>query len=119
MRSNAGRWIGDILRNAQRARVFVGELTPEALAADELRLYGALHALTLVGEAAKRVSPEVRARFPAVPWKAMAGLRDVIVHQYDELDVEAIHRTATRDAEHLIRQLPSLLTALDSWDDER
>lgn len=118
MRSNAGRWIADILRNAQRARVFVDELTPEALAADELRLYGALHALTLVGEAAKRVSPEVRARFPAVPWKAMAGLRDVIVHQYDELDVEAIHRTATRDAEHLIARLPSVLTALDGSVDE-
>lgn len=68
--------------------------------------------MTLVGEAAKRVPPVVRQRFPGVPWKAMAGLRDAIVHQYDELDVEAIHRTATADTQMLIGRLPSVIAEL-------
>lgn len=112
MRHRAARWIGDALQNAERARAFVGDLTAAELAGDPVRLYGTPHALMLVGEAAKRIPPEVRARFPDVPWKAMAGLRDVIVHQYDELDIDAIHRTATHDVEHLIGRLRAVLAAL-------
>jgi uncharacterized protein with HEPN domain len=117
VRPRAARWIADILRNVERARAFVGALASDELARDEVRLYGALHALTLIGEAAKRVPPEVRVRFPDVPWKAMAGLRDVIVHQYDELDIDAIHRTATHDAERLIERLPAILAALGGRQD--
>jgi uncharacterized protein with HEPN domain len=105
-------WVADILRNAERVQAFVGALSAGELARDEVRLYGALHALTLIGEAAKRVPQEVRQRFPDIPWKAMAGLRDVIVHQYDEVDIEAIHRTATEDAQMLIDRLPAVIAKL-------
>jgi uncharacterized protein with HEPN domain len=105
-------WLADILRNAELARSFVGASSAAELGRDEVRLYGALHALTLVGEAAKRVPPDVRQRFPDIPWKAMAGLRDVIVHQYDEVDIEAIHRTATEDARMLIDRLPAVIADL-------
>jgi uncharacterized protein with HEPN domain len=105
-------WVADILRNAERAKRFVGTLSAPELARDEVRLYGALHALALIGEAAKRVPPDVRRRFPQVQWRAMAGLRDVIVHQYDELDNEAIHRTATEDVARLIDRLPDIIAEL-------
>jgi uncharacterized protein with HEPN domain len=112
----AGR-VADILHNAERAKSFVGALSVTELARDEVRLYGALHALTLVGEAAKRVPPDVRQRFPDIPWRAMAGLRDVIVHQYDELDIDAIHRTATEDAQMLIDRLPGVIAELLASDE--
>jgi len=105
-------WVADILSNAHKAREFVGALSAADLAIDEVRLYGALHALTLVGEGAKRVPPDVRERFPGIPWRAMAGLRDVIVHQYDELDIDAIHRTATVDMQNLISQLSEVIAVL-------
>jgi uncharacterized protein with HEPN domain len=105
-------WVADILSNAERALAFVGVLSTAELARDEVRLYGALHALALVGEAAKRVPQEARERFQDIPWKAMAGLRDVIVHQYDEVDIEAIHRTATKDAQMLIDRLPTVIAEL-------
>ena len=43
----------------------------------------------------------------------MSGLRDVIIHQYDELDVEAIHRTATQDVQLLLDRLPEVITVLE------
>lgn len=55
---------------------------------------------------------DLRRRYPDIPWKAMAGLRDVIVHQYDELDIDAIHRTATIDAQALIERLPRVIADL-------
>jgi uncharacterized protein with HEPN domain len=43
--------------------------------------------LTIIGEATKRLSMAFRESHPQVPWKDMAGLRDVVVHDYDEIDL--------------------------------
>jgi uncharacterized protein with HEPN domain len=44
----------------------------------------------IIGEATKRLSPELRDRHPYIPWKQMAGLRDIIVHEYDDINLEGV-----------------------------
>ncbi|MGH3897971.1 MAG: HepT-like ribonuclease domain-containing protein [Pseudonocardiaceae bacterium] len=61
----------------------------------------------VIGEAAKQVSPETRARFPGVPWSDVARTRDRLVHHYFDIDLDVLWQTVTVD-------LPQLLTALDS-----
>ena len=46
--------------------------------------------LEIVGEAAKRVSPEMRQRAPGVPWREMAGMRDKLVHDYFGVDLDLV-----------------------------
>jgi uncharacterized protein with HEPN domain len=41
-------------------------------------------------EATKRLSPELRLLHPGVPWRAMAGMRDVLIHAYDQVDLEEV-----------------------------
>lgn len=41
----------------------------------------------IIGEATKRLSPELRQAYPDVPWRAIAGLRDVLIHQYGNVDL--------------------------------
>jgi len=47
---------------------------------------------TIIGEATKRISTEFRDRHPELPGKQMAGLRDVIVHEYDDINLNIIKR---------------------------
>ncbi|GAB4440462.1 MAG: DUF86 domain-containing protein [Cyanobacteria bacterium J069] len=61
--------------------------------------------LTIIGEATKRLSNEFRDRHPTIPWKKMAGLRDVVVHDYDDLNLDII-----RDIVEL--ELPLILPLL-------
>ncbi len=72
---------------------------------DNLKQSAILHQLLLLGEASKRLSPELRMEFAEIPWKQMAGLRDHIVHAYDSVDVDEIWVTVARD-------LPDLLPLL-------
>lgn len=61
----------------------------------------------IIGEAAKQVSPETRARFPDVSWSDAARTRDRLIHHYFDIDLDVLWQTVTVD-------LPQLLTALDS-----
>ena len=46
--------------------------------------------LEIIGEATKHLSPDLRARHPELPWRRVAGLRDVLIHQYMGVDLEAV-----------------------------
>jgi len=48
--------------------------------------------LEIVGEAIKRIPDELRAQYPSMPWKRMAGLRDVLIHQYEGVDLGQVWR---------------------------
>jgi uncharacterized protein with HEPN domain len=61
----------------------------------------------IIGEAAKNVSPETRATLPQVPWRAIAGTRDRLVHAYFDVDLERLWQIVAAD-------LPPLAAALES-----
>ena len=64
--------------------------------------------LMVIGEAAKRLSMEFRESLPQVPWRRMAGMRDMLIHNYDQIDPQAVWDAATEHIPELIRMLESL-----------
>lgn len=65
-----------------------------------------LHHLEIIAEAAGRLSPELRASHPQVPWPAMMAIRNVLAHEYFGIDVERVWTTVERD-------LPPLRVAVE------
>jgi uncharacterized protein with HEPN domain len=49
-----------------------------------------IRCLEVLGEATKRLSREIRIEHTQVPWRAMAGMRDVLIHAYDQIDLEEV-----------------------------
>jgi uncharacterized protein with HEPN domain len=68
-----------------------------------------LRQLTIVGEAAKRVSNEFRKSHPEVPWRRVAGFRDVVVHDYFKVDLEEVWRIVQGDVPALIAVIEPLV----------
>ena len=67
-----------------------------------------LHQLLIVGEAVKRLSQELRAGNPKIPWSEMAGMRDVLIHGYDQVDLEEVWKTASVDIPDVLARIESL-----------
>lgn len=96
----------DVLTAARRAAEFAAGLTLEQLGADLKTQSAILHQLLVLGEAAKRLSEGFREAHSAIPWKAIAGMRDRIIHGYDDVDLPEVWRTIESD-------LPPLMAALE------
>jgi uncharacterized protein with HEPN domain len=67
---------------------------------------------TVLGEAAARVSSELKDRHPEIPWRRPADLRNRIVHGYWSIDLRILHTTATEQLEPLVKALRSVLDEL-------
>jgi len=90
-------YLSDIVDAIDAAHSFVVGMDFEQFRTDRRTVYAATHALEIVGEAAKRIPDPVRLRYPAVPWRLMAGMRDRLIHGYDTVDLDVLWKTITED----------------------
>jgi len=96
----------DILGAAKAAVAYLGNADRSALEKDGKTQSAVIHQLLIVGEAVKRLSLGFRSDYPGVPWKSMAGMRDRLIHEYDEVDLNEVWKTVRFS-------LPPLITALE------
>ncbi len=68
-----------------------------------------LRNLEIIGEAVKQLSPGLRARSPEVPWSRIAGMRDVLIHQYFGVDLDTVWNTVERRIPELASAAKGLL----------
>jgi uncharacterized protein with HEPN domain len=110
-------YLRDIVEAAEAiARYLAGRRRAEFLA-DEILARAVLQRLTEIGEAASRLSSDVRGRHPSVDWRRVAAFRNFAVHAYFALDWEIVWVAATVDAPHLAAQIAGILAQDDPTKD--
>jgi uncharacterized protein with HEPN domain len=75
-------WVADILFAIADIRADTAGMDFAAFAADPSTVRAVLYSISVIGEAAKNVSPAFKEAYPGVPWRAVAGTRDRVVHEY-------------------------------------
>jgi uncharacterized protein with HEPN domain len=95
----------DILEAARLALEYVRGKAREEFLADVQLQDAVIRRLAIIGEAARRVSDETRAAIPSLPWHQMVGMRNIIVHEYDDVDLDVVWDAVTRDLPPLVADL--------------
>ena len=104
----------DIIQAGQLVLQFSQGLSREQLAADLRSQSAILYQITIMGEATKRLSREFREQHPGVPWDDVAGMRDIIAHQYDRIDFDIVWQVIQRNIPELLDMLIPLLPIQNS-----
>ena len=99
----------DMLNAARKlTRRFPGVTRAAFEQSDDLQCF-AFWVITVVGEAAGKVSPEFRREHPEVPWREATAMRNVRIHQYAKIDLDRVWAAVTVSAPRLVRTLEPLV----------
>jgi uncharacterized protein with HEPN domain len=89
-----GREIDDYLNDIREAIAEVEEFTRgmdyESFAADKKTVNAVIRSLEVLGEATKHIPASFRRKHPEIPWTRMAGMRDVLIHDYMRVDLRTV-----------------------------
>ena len=102
-------YLRHILDSIERIERYIEGLTEHDFLVDELRQDAVIRQLSIMGEAVKQLSDEIRDDYPSVPWQDIAGMRDKLIHDYLGVDLEAVWGTVTRDLKPLKNVVQNIL----------
>ena len=99
----------DIFLAGQRVLEFAQDLSRDELETDRMRHSAILYQIEIMGEATKRLSNDYRNQHPDIPWREIAGMRDIIVHQYDRIDFDVVWSVVKTNIPALLKLIAPLL----------
>ena len=102
-------YVEDIADAMEKAEILLQDVTYDLFEADFRINFAVVRALEIVGEATKRLPMTLRAQYPNIPWKQMAGMRDRIIHGYDTVDLEIVWDVIKRDIPKIKPQIQQIL----------
>lgn len=102
-------YVRHMIDTSKKAISFVTDISREDFDRDEKLRLALTHLLQIIGEAARRISPEFRAIYPQIPWKAIVGMRSKVVHDYLNVDEDVVWETVQNDLAPLVRKLEKIL----------
>lgn len=103
-------YISDILRAIDLIGDFVAGMNYEVFCKDEKTKSAVVMQLHIIGEAAKHVPDDLRNKYPDVPWKQLAGMRDRLSHGYFEVDYTIVWKVVESNLPELRPAIQAILS---------
>ncbi len=88
---------------------FTSNSNREELDNDRKLSLAVVHLLEIIGEAANKLSPEFREKYNRVPWSAIVGMRNRLIHGYFDIDLDIVWKTVDSDIAPLLKEIKSIL----------
>ena len=86
-------FLQDILEAIADIETFTAGVDFEGFQANREKVLAVVKSIEILGEAVKKIPNDLRSQYPEVPWKSIAGMRDVLVHEYWGVDVNVVWAT--------------------------
>ncbi len=99
----------DMLQSAQIVMDYINDRSQDDLTTDLQFQDAIIRRLLIIGEASKRIPESTRQNLTTIPWAAISGMRNRLVHEYDEIDLDVVWDTIVHNLPSLILELQKLI----------
>ncbi len=106
-------YVLDILSSIQEIEEFVEGMNFEEFVKDRKTVNAVIRSLEVMGEAVKKIPSEIRSKYPEVPWKYIAGMRDKLIHEYHGVDLEIVWEVIDKEIPPLKPKFEKMLKELE------
>jgi len=101
--------ISDILEAAKNILEITRSLNYEGFCHDKKAMQAVLYNFAVIGEAARKMPEKVTARYPAVPWREMGDMRNIVIHEYFGINTEILWETVQNELPLLVTKVKDIL----------
>ncbi len=101
-------FIKDIIQNLKDIESFSSGLGKEEFAKDKLRQNAIIRSLEVIGEAVKNIPDSFRKKYPNIPWKKIAGFRDILSHAYFGVSMDRVWNVIDKDLSKLKKDMEKI-----------
>jgi len=109
-------YVQDILDSMKDTEEFVKGMGFDDFTQDKKTINAVIRSIEVIGEATKKIPESLKDKFPSVPWKKMARMRDKLIHQYFGIDIEILWQVVKKDLPNV---KPLILKVRESLEKEK
>ena len=81
--------------------------------ADKKTQNAVVRSFEVIGEATKRLGPQITSNYPEIPWRTIAGFRDILIHAYDRVDLDEVWNIVEQNVPQLLERIREIRRSLD------
>jgi len=101
-------YLRDINTSIKNINEFIQGMTLDQFISDDKTSSAVIRKFEIIGEASKNIPEEIKEKYPQIPWKDIAGMRDKLIHAYSKVDLTLVWKT-------IHKRLPELKSFIDDF----
>jgi uncharacterized protein with HEPN domain len=105
-------YLDDILESVADAKEYTKNISFDDFSKDRKTVKASIRCLEVIGEAANKIPPIIRNKYPAIPWDEIIGMRNRLIHEYFGVDLDIIWQTIKEDLPPLENSIKAILDDL-------
>ena len=111
---DARLYLDDILLALEKIENYTKSMTEGEFIKDEKTIDAVIRNFTVLGEAVKNISSSVRTKYPDIPWRSIAGMRDKLIHEYFGIRYDVVWKTIRTRIPSIKDKIKEILAHLDN-----
>ena len=97
MSRNVNIYLEDIVSSCDKISTYIAGLDSDSFKSDNKTVDAVVRNIEIIGEAASKVTEDVRNKNQDIEWKAIIGMRNILIHEYFGVDIDQVWLTATEE----------------------